>query len=282
MITALDDQVGRIVAALEKKGMRDNTMIFFASDNGGADQRPVRHRGALRGGARGKRRRGARSQAAGFERHLPRRQGQPATKAACACPPSSTGPPSSSRRVVNEPLHMVDVMPTLLALAGGKGSPDHPFDGKDMWPTLAEGKPSPHDDILINVEAFRGAIRKGNWKLVKIAMLPGKTELFDLANDPGEQERRRRAAPRHRPRSGSRGCSPMPSSRSRASGSRRSPSSSARRARRSSIPTSTSTMAACRTRSRSFRRLPPSEMRLSRLRYRSSVRHSEREEVMSY
>jgi hypothetical protein len=47
--------------------------------------------------------------------------------------------------------------------------------------------PSPHEDILINVEAFRGAIRKGNWKLVKIASLPGKTELFDLSKDPGEQ-----------------------------------------------------------------------------------------------
>ena len=35
-------------------------------------------------------------------------------------------------RVVDAPLHMVDVMPTLLALAGAKGSPDHPFDGKDM------------------------------------------------------------------------------------------------------------------------------------------------------
>jgi hypothetical protein len=55
-----------------------------------------------------------------------------------------------------------------------------------MWPTLAEGKPSPNDDILINVEAFRGAVRKGQWKLIKIALLPGKTELFDLANDPSE------------------------------------------------------------------------------------------------
>ena len=90
--------------------------------------------------------------------------------------------------VVNEPLHMVDVMPTLLALAGGKGSDSHPFDGKDMWPTLTGEKPSPHEDILINVEAFRGAVRKGNWKLIKMATLPGKTELYDLSKDPGEKE----------------------------------------------------------------------------------------------
>jgi arylsulfatase A-like enzyme len=89
-------------------------------------------------------------------------------------------------RIVNEPLHMVDVMPTLLALAGGKGSPDHPFDGRDMWQTLAEGAPSPTDDVLINVEIFRGAVRKGDWKLIKIALLPGKTELYNLAKDPGE------------------------------------------------------------------------------------------------
>src|SRR6516225_3262448 len=34
-ITAMDDQIGRVVAALEKKGMRDNTLIVFQSDNGG-------------------------------------------------------------------------------------------------------------------------------------------------------------------------------------------------------------------------------------------------------
>ena len=88
-------------------------------------------------------------------------------------------------RVVTEPVHAVDVMPTLLALAGGHADPAHPLDGKDIWPTLG-GKASPHDDILINVEAFRGAIRKGKWKLVEIALLPRRVELYDLVADPGE------------------------------------------------------------------------------------------------
>ena len=38
------------------------------------------------------------------------------------------------------------------------------------------------------MEVFRGAIRKGKWKFIKVAILPGKTELFDLSKDPGEKE----------------------------------------------------------------------------------------------
>ena len=175
MITHLDTQIGRIVAALEKKGMRENTLIFFTTDNGGIKNMKV---------------------------HAP--GGEPA-----ADPPASNGefrdgkaslyeggvhvpaimnwPAGFKPAVVNEVLHHVDLMPTLLAIAGGKGSPDHPFDGKDATATLAEGKASPHEDILINAEIYRGALRKGNWKLVKVALLPGKTELFDLSKDPGEK-----------------------------------------------------------------------------------------------
>ncbi|MGA8958277.1 MAG: hypothetical protein WB503_23020, partial [Pseudolabrys sp.] len=68
-----------------------------------------------------------------------------------------------------------------------KANPDKPLDGKNIWTTLTEGQPSSHEDILVNVEAFRGAIIKDKWKLVKIALLPGKTELFDLAADPNEK-----------------------------------------------------------------------------------------------
>src|SRR5262249_17317494 len=35
MVSCLDDEIGRVVAALDRKGMRDNTLILFHSDNGG-------------------------------------------------------------------------------------------------------------------------------------------------------------------------------------------------------------------------------------------------------
>jgi arylsulfatase A-like enzyme len=186
MISALDEDVGRIVAALEKKKLLDNTIILFASDNGGATS------GMFASGSKSKEERGA--EEGGIEQgqkapasNAPFRGGKGSLyEGGVRVPAFVSWPGHLQPRVVNDPLHMVDVMPTLLALAGGKGSPDHPMDGKDMWPTLAEGKPSPNEDVLINVEAFRGAVRKGDWKLVKIALLPGKTELFDLATDPSE------------------------------------------------------------------------------------------------
>lgn len=186
MITCLDDQIGRLVATLEKKGLRDETLIVFSSDNGGATNALF---------ATGARSEEERSESGGV--------------ALSAKPPASNGvlragkgtlyeggvrvpaffnwPGKLTPRVVEAPLHMVDVMPTLLALAGARGDAQRPFDGRDAWATLSEGAPSPHEDVLNQVEAIRGAIRKGNWKLVKRATLPGATELYDLAADPGER-----------------------------------------------------------------------------------------------
>ena len=186
MITALDDQIGRIVAELDKKGLRDNTIILFASDNGGATS------GLFAQGAKSNEER--KSEEGGIEQgakapasNAPFRGGKGGLHEGGVRVPAFVNWPGKLKpHVVDAPLHMVDVMPTLLALTGAKGSPDHPFDGKDMWKTISEGAPSPNEDMLIDVEAFRGAIRKGDWKLVKIALLPGKTELFNLAADPGE------------------------------------------------------------------------------------------------
>jgi len=186
MITALDDQVGRIVAALEQKNMRGNTLIVFASDNGGATT------GLFATGARSEAERKAEGLAIGARPPASNgvfRGGKGSLhEGGVRVPGIASWPGRLKPAVVNHPLHMVDLMPTFLSLAGASGSSDRPFDGKDIWPTLATGQPSPHEDILINVEAFRGAIRKGDWKLVKIALLPGKVELFNLARDPGEKD----------------------------------------------------------------------------------------------
>jgi arylsulfatase A-like enzyme len=187
MITALDDQVGRIVAALEKKKLRDNTLIIFSSDNGGATSalfatgaRSEEDRAESGGVALGAKPPASNGSLRGGKGSL--------HEGGVSVPTIFNWPAKLEPRFVKTPLHMVDVMPTLLALAGAKGSSDHPFDGKDIWQAVSAGEPSPHNDILINVETIRGAIRKGNWKLVKIATLPGRTELFDLDKDPDEKD----------------------------------------------------------------------------------------------
>lgn len=185
MVTELDTQVGRVVAALEARGMRENTLILFSSDNGGATSglfatgarsdddrtgsggvgrgdRPPASNGGLRGGKGSLHEGGVR------------------------VPTIVNWPGQLEAAEVQVPLHMVNVMPTLLELAGAKGSPDHPFDGQPMWSSLAEGGSSPNEEILLQVEAIRGAIRRGAWKLVKLATLPGRTELFNVELDPGE------------------------------------------------------------------------------------------------
>ncbi len=187
MITSLDTQVGRIVKNLEEKGMRENTLIFFTSDNGGATS------ALFATGARSPEER-AESGGASIGSVIPAsnkpfRAGKATLYEGGVRVPAIVNWPSRLQpATVNQPLHHVDIMPTLLALTGATGSPDHPFDGEDATGTIAAGQPSPHDDLLINVELFRGAIRKGKWKLLKVATLPGKTELYDLATDPGESK----------------------------------------------------------------------------------------------
>ncbi len=143
MLTALDDAVGQIVATIDAKQMRQNTLFIFSSDNGGPAPGRVTDNGPLRAGKGTIYEGGTRVVAfATWDGHIK---------------PGST---------ITEPMHVVDWYPTLLGLAGAKIEQKLPLDGKDVLPTLTQGKPSPHESILINTAPNGGAIRVGDWKLV--------------------------------------------------------------------------------------------------------------------
>ena len=173
-VTALDSAVGSIVAALEKRGMLDNTLIVFQSDNGGAV--PLRYvtgdRDIDRPAAdNGSNREGRGSLYEGGVRVV-----------ALASWPGRIPP----KTIVTEPLHVTDMYVTLLTLAGAAMEQPRKPDGKDAWPAIAEGKRIGRKDILLNVDDFAGAIRVEEWKLILHASLPSRIELFDIANDPEE------------------------------------------------------------------------------------------------
>ncbi|MBI3877381.1 MAG: sulfatase-like hydrolase/transferase, partial [Verrucomicrobia bacterium] len=143
MLAAMDEAVGTILAALDQSGRRQNTLVIFSSDNGGPAPGRVTDNGPLRAG-----------KATLYEGGV----------RVCACAAWPGHIPAGS--TVSAPLHMVDWYPTLLKIAGAKLDQKLPLDGRDMLACLIEGKPSPHDAILLNTTPGNGAVRVGDWKLV--------------------------------------------------------------------------------------------------------------------
>jgi arylsulfatase A-like enzyme len=175
MITAMDDQIGKVLQALEERGMRQNSIIIFHSDNGGNQSATLAGETEVKGrlpADNGPYRGGKGSLYEGGTRVVSLINWLGKIKAGT---------------VVDEMIHVVDYYPTLLKLAGVGHSKGKTLDGVDVWPTISDGKPSRRDEIVYNVEMFRGAVRKGEWKLVWRTTLPSKLELFNLAQDPSEK-----------------------------------------------------------------------------------------------
>jgi arylsulfatase B len=176
-ITAMDDQIGHVVDALDKKKLRDNTLIVFMSDNGGT--RNPMFSGAIADVSKlkipcdnGPYREGKGSLYEGGTRvvalvnwlgHIP------------------------AGVTVNEMIHCVDWYPTLAGLAGASTAKCKPLDGVDVWATVSEGQPSPRTEIVYNIEPFRASVRQGDWKLVWRTTLPSSVELYNIPQDPSEK-----------------------------------------------------------------------------------------------
>jgi arylsulfatase A-like enzyme len=182
-VSALDAAVGQVLAALERRGTLERTLIVFLGDNGGGV--PTRFSTA-----------DGEAQSSAADNGL-WREGRGSLYEGGVRVPALAYWPGKIKpgTVVSDPLHVADLYPTLLVRAGAPLDQPKKPDGLDAWPALAEGKRSPHAEILIAVEDFRGAIRVGEWKLIVHAALPSRYELFDIANDPEEADNRAEVYP---------------------------------------------------------------------------------------
>ena len=173
MITRLDAQVGEIMAKLEEKGLADNTVLIFTSDNGpheegGADPDFFNRDGLLQGKKRSTYEGGIR------------------------IPFIVRWPGKVAAGTVNDhQLAFYDLMPTFCDIAGienyetryaNPAAENDSFDGLSFYPTLTgEGEQQAHEFLYWEFsETNMMGLRMGNWKMV---VQQGNCKLFDLATD---------------------------------------------------------------------------------------------------
>ena len=187
MVASMDDAIGRILEALRHYGVENDTLVWFASDNGGqalADNSPLRSgKGTVyEGGIR--------------------------VLAAVRWP---AGLPGNGRKVTGL-VSYLDVFPTLRRVAGLEpgGGPGEPLDGEDMV-DLILGREQPRSRRFFSYYERYGdeqlAVIDGDWKLVRrgppiLGRNPAdapppsfrrrpptaeRIELFNLAEDPLER-----------------------------------------------------------------------------------------------
>lgn len=166
MVQAMDDSVGQVVAALEKNGIRDNTMIWFLSDNGAA--LPLGSNAPLRG-----------TKGTDWE-------------GGHRVPSIANWPGRIKPGTTKELTSTIDVMPTVLALAGRNEKPARGFDGADLSGLLLRGEPVGPREIFWKAGGFfwnGAAMRDGPWKLLidRYETEPGPPMLFNLDDDLSEK-----------------------------------------------------------------------------------------------
>jgi arylsulfatase A-like enzyme len=93
--------------------------------------------------------------------------------------------------VLDQPIITMDFFATVLSAAGVPPDPTLPADGHDLTPLL-RGETLPERPLFWHYPHYSNqggspgaAIRKGDWKLIE--WFEGRTELYNLADDPGEK-----------------------------------------------------------------------------------------------
>jgi len=163
MLSAEDDGVGRVLEALRKNHLEENTIVWFFSDNGGP---------TAGNGSRNKPYSGFKGQVweggihepfmVQWKGHIPAGQ------------------------VLDQPVVSMDIYATSAGAAGAKVPKDRAIDGVDLMPLLmGETKERPHKTLYWRF-GNQWAIRDGDWKMVHMDGFGEK--LFDLTSDLGEKK----------------------------------------------------------------------------------------------
>jgi len=175
-ITAMDDQIARVLAALDKKKMRENTLIVFMSDNGGTQNAMFAGEGDM-------------SKVKIPCDNGPYRDGKGSIYEGGTRVVALANWPGHIKAggAVDQMIHVTDWYPTLVGLAGGSTAKAKALDGMNVWSTVSEGAPSPRKEVIYNVEPFRAGVRQGDWKLIWRTILPAAVELYNIAQDPSEK-----------------------------------------------------------------------------------------------
>ena len=209
MLEYMDMSIGRVIDFLKQSGMYENTMIIFMSDNGANGAVATSYPGNADG-----------KYLSSFENKMENRgmQGSyietgPGWAQASSAPfrlfksftteggikaPLMVKMPGHSKNAGQwnkEFIHVTDVMPTLLELAGAaypeerSGKKLHPLIGKSMLSILNGDASSIHNNEGMGWELFEmKAFVKGNYKILRlpIPFATGQWQLYDLEKDPGE------------------------------------------------------------------------------------------------
>ena len=157
MVSAMDDQIGRILETLDERGDRQNTLIAFLSDNGGPENSNASDNGPLRG------------------------QKGDVFDGGIHVPFVMRWPDALPAGVVFElPVISIDVSQTALEVAGAATAANP--DGVNVVPYVRGEKTTPPHEALFwrTGQDVKQAVRRGDDKLV---VLDGQPSLYDLAQD---------------------------------------------------------------------------------------------------
>ena len=187
-MTHMDAAIGKILAALDQEGVRRNTLVIFASDNGG-QQSWTDTEEEYGGRFPDHHRLGDNTPLRGWKGEL--------YEGGIRVPAVASWPGRLSPRKVTEPMIVHDLFRTITTLAGVESRSIADAEGIDVWPALRGEGTLPERTLYWRAPKAQ-AVRIGDWKLLHdgAKLAEGKYELFHLGRDPLEKRELSREEPK--------------------------------------------------------------------------------------